>query len=130
MRKFGGTRAKAVIAAGAMLLGGLGVAATASPAQAALSDCDPGSLCAYVGTHYAGTPGQVKGDNKDLLQYDKFKKAKSVFNRGTSCDVRLYVKKDFQGASFLLARGKSVPDLSTFQGGKFKNGIASNKWVC
>jgi hypothetical protein len=130
MGKFGGLRAKAGIAAGAMLLGGLGVAATASPAQAALEDCDSGSLCGYIGTHFAGTPGQVEGDNKDLTQYNKFKNANSVYNRGTSCDVRIYVKKDFQGASYLLVRGKHIPDLNTFQNGKFKNGIHSNKWVC
>lgn len=129
MRKFGGMRAKAGIAAGAMLLGGLGVAATASPAQAAITDCTSGSLCGYVPTNYGGKPGKVSGDNKDLLQYAKFKNANSVANRGKSCDVRIFVKKNYAGASYVLKKGKSIPNLNTFQSGKFKNGIASNKWV-
>jgi hypothetical protein len=131
MRKSKGVRAKAAIAAGAVLLAGLGVAATASPAQAAKSDCDSGALCAWLNTSYVGTPGQVWGNNTDLRQYDKFNNAASVYNNGNSCDVRLYTLKDYEGRTHLLKRGASIAALKTyFDDGRFKYGIASNKWVC
>lgn len=131
MRKSKGVRAKAAIASGAVLLAGLGVAATASPAQAAKSDCDSGALCAWLNTSYVGTPGQVWGNNTDLRQYDKFNNAASVYNNGNSCDVRLYTLKDYEGRTHLLKRGASISALKTyFDDGRFKYGIASNKWVC
>lgn len=129
MRKFGGMRAKAGIAAGAMLLGGLGVAATASPAQASFTDCPSGSLCAFTLTNYGGTPGKVSGDNKDLLQYTKFDYANSVYNNGKSCEVQIFTKKNYEGESTVLKRKGAIPNLDTFADGKFKDGIASNKWV-
>jgi hypothetical protein len=70
IRNFKGVRAKAAIASGAVLLAGLGVAATASPAQAVKSDCDSGALCSWLNTSYVGASGQVWGNNTDLRQYD------------------------------------------------------------
>ncbi|MGW6580560.1 peptidase inhibitor family I36 protein [Streptomyces globisporus] len=131
MRKFQGVRTKAAIASGAVLLAGLGVAATASPAQAAKSDCSSGALCAWLSTSYVGTPGQVWGNNTDLRQYNKFNNAASVYNNGNSCDVRLYTLKDYEGRTYLLKRGSSIAALKTyFDDGRFKYGIAANKWVC
>ncbi|MFQ6854253.1 peptidase inhibitor family I36 protein [Streptomyces sp. 35M1] len=131
MRTIKGVRAKAAIASGAVLLAGLGMAATASPAQAAKSDCSSGALCAWLSSSYAGTPGQVWGNNTDLRQYNKFNDAGSVYNNGNSCDVRLYTLKNYEGRTYLLKRGYSISALKThFADGRFKYGIASNKWVC
>ncbi|MYX04468.1 hypothetical protein GTY72_33365 [Streptomyces sp. SID8378] len=126
-----GVRAKAAIASGAVLLAGLGMAATASPAQAAKSDCSSGALCAWLSSSYAGTPGQVWGNNTNLRQYDKFNNAGSVYNNGNSCDVRIYTLMGYEGRTHLLKRGASISGLRThFSDGRFGSGIASNTWVC
>ncbi|MFJ8862926.1 peptidase inhibitor family I36 protein [Streptomyces sp. NPDC102451] len=131
MRKFIGLRAKAAVASGAVLLAGLGVAATAAPAQAAKADCSAGALCAWLATSYAGDPGEVFGNNTDLRQYNKFNNAASVYNHGNSCDVRIYTLKDYEGRTYLLKRGASIATLKTyFADGRFAYGVASNKWVC
>ncbi|SNB88637.1 MULTISPECIES: peptidase inhibitor family I36 protein [unclassified Streptomyces] len=131
MRKIKGVRAKAAIASGAVLLAGLGMAATASPAQAAKSDCSSGALCAWLSSSYAGTPGQVWGNNTNLRQYDKFNNAGSVYNNGNSCDVRIYTLMGYEGRTHLLKRGASISGLRThFSDGRFGSGIASNTWVC
>ncbi|MFD6281905.1 peptidase inhibitor family I36 protein [Streptomyces sp. NPDC060209] len=130
MRKFIALRTKAAVAAGAVLLAGLGVAATAAPAQAAISDCSAGALCAWLATGYAGDPGEVFGDNTNLRQYNKFNNAGSVYNHGNDCDVRIYTLKDHEGRSYLLRRGHAISNLNTFSDGLFQYGIGSNKWVC
>lgn len=130
MSRLRGIRAKVGIASGAVLLAGLGMGATAAPAQAAQSDCSAGALCAYLATDYAGDPGEVYGDNSDLRQYEKFNNAKSAYNNGNSCDVRIYTLLGYEGSSYLLKRGTGIGDLTTFNGGQFEYGIAANKWVC
>ncbi|NNN31379.1 peptidase inhibitor family I36 protein [Streptomyces sp. S3(2020)] len=114
---------------GAAALAGLGIAATATPANAAWSDCDSGALCAYLGDYGYGTPGQVFGNNTNLEQYNKFNNAESVFNNGNSCDVRLYDEQNYGGNNVILKRGYIVRDLDT-EASTFAQDIASNYWVC
>lgn len=130
MSRIKGIRAKAAVLAGATVLAGLGIGATATPASAAWSDCDAGALCAYLSTSGGGTPGQVFGNNADLRQYNKFNLARSAYNNGNSCDVRIYTLLNHQGSSYLLKRGYAIYDTYTFNNEQFRYGIASNTWVC
>jgi hypothetical protein len=123
-------RKKIAAAASAALLGGLGVALTAAPANAAWSDCSSGALCAYLGDNGAGDPGEVFGNNTNLLQYHKFDNAESVYNNGNSCDVRLYDETGYAGNTWYLDRGYAIYNLDASAGGAFADDVASNLWVC
>lgn len=123
-------RKKLAAVVGTAMLAGLGIAATATPASAAYGDCTPGALCAFLGDNGAGDPGEVFGNNSNLLQYTKFDNAESVFNRGNECDVRIYSKTGYTGYSFILHRGKYVSDLDSWLSGHYADNVASNKWVC
>ncbi|MFB7083854.1 peptidase inhibitor family I36 protein [Streptomyces sp. NPDC056296] len=113
---------------GAAALAGLGIAATATPASAAYSDCSSGALCAYLGDHGAGDPGEVFGDNRDLLQYSKFNNAESLYNNGNSCNVRIYNGLNYSGDSYVLPRGIAIYNLDGHLGGKWADDVASNNW--
>ncbi|MEN3586163.1 peptidase inhibitor family I36 protein [Streptomyces sp. ZYX-F-203] len=121
-----GKRIAAVL--GAAALAGAGLAMTATPASAAYSDCTPGALCAYTGDSGYGSPGKVYGDNTNLLQYDKFNNAESVYNNGNSCNVRVYNGTSYTGSYFTLARGYTIGDLDGYRGGIFADDLASNRW--
>jgi hypothetical protein len=123
-------RTRIAAAFGAAVLAGLGVAATATPASAAYSQCESGALCAYLYDSGTGTPGQVFGNNTNLEQYDKFNNAESVFNNGNSCDVHIYDERNYAGTNALLKRGYAVHDLDSVMDGAFADDIASNYWVC
>lgn len=130
MSRIRAIRAKAAVLAGATVLAGLGIGATATPASATWAQCDAGALCAYLGTSGSGTPGQVWGNNADLRQYEKFNLARSAYNNGNSCDVRIWTLLNRQGSSYLLKRGARIADTYTFNNEQFRYGIASNTWVC
>ncbi|MBC9725782.1 peptidase inhibitor family I36 protein [Streptomyces sp. TRM68367] len=121
-------RHKIATAFGAAALAGLGIAATATPANASYAQCDSGALCAYLGDGGAGSPGQVFGDNRDLLQYNKFNNAESVYNNGKSCNVRIYDEPNYRGDSFVLSRGFRIGNLDAFRSGDFADDLASNNW--
>lgn len=123
-------RTKLAAAFGAAALAGLGIAATATPASAAWSDCSSGALCAYLGDNGSGDPGEVFGDNTNLEQYNKFNNAESVYNNGNSCDVRIYDERNYTGDYWVLERSHYVSNLDTWYNGDFADDIASNKWVC
>ncbi|MFH8442869.1 peptidase inhibitor family I36 protein [Streptomyces sp. NPDC018026] len=123
-------RTRIAAAFGAVALAGLGIAATATPASASWSDCDSGALCAYLGDSGAGTPGQVFGNNTDLLQYNKFDNAESLYNNGNSCDVHIHDELSYRGDSFTLHRGNVVSNLDTWYDGDFADDVASNHWLC
>ncbi|MFI8949307.1 peptidase inhibitor family I36 protein [Streptomyces sp. NPDC053750] len=123
-------RTKIAAAFGAAALAGLGIAATATPASAAWTDCSSGALCAYLGDNGAGDPGEVFGDNTNLLQYTKFNNAESVYNNGNDCNVRVYNGTGYTGSSFLLLRGYTIGNLDSYSGGIFADDLASNRWVC
>ncbi|WP_327317357.1 peptidase inhibitor family I36 protein [Streptomyces sp. NBC_01235] len=122
-------RKKIAAAVGAAALAGLGIAATATPASAAWSDCSSGALCAYLGDSGAGDPGEVFGDNTNLEQYNKFNNAESVYNNGNSCDVRIYDEQNYGGNSFVLHRGNAVYNLDTWYDGTYADDLASNRWI-
>jgi hypothetical protein len=130
MSRIKAIRTKAAVLAGATVLAGLGVGAMAAPAQAAWSDCDGGALCAYLSANGGGTPGQVFGNNSNLRQYNKFNNARSAYNNGNSCDVRIWTLLNREGSSALLHRGNAIYDTHTWNNGQFRYGIASNTWVC
>ncbi|MFC8424801.1 peptidase inhibitor family I36 protein [Streptomyces sp. NPDC057236] len=115
---------------GTAALAGLGIAVTATPASAAWTDCSSGALCAYLGDNGAGDPGEVFGDNTNLLQYNKFNNAESVYNNGNDCDVRIYNGTGYTGSSFLLLRGYVISNLDSYRSGIFADDLASNRWVC
>ncbi|MBE8474358.1 peptidase inhibitor family I36 protein [Streptomyces justiciae] len=122
-------RTRIAAAIGAAALAGLGVAATATPASAAYSDCSSGALCAYLSDNGVGDPGEVFGDNSNLLQYNKFNNAESVYNNGNSCDVRIYDQTGYTGDSFVLHRGYVINNLDAYENGDFADDLASNKWI-
>ncbi|MFH8973320.1 peptidase inhibitor family I36 protein [Streptomyces sp. NPDC017890] len=115
---------------GAVVLAGLGISATATPASAAWSDCDPGALCAYLSDNGGGTPGQVFGDNANLEQYDKFNNAESLYNNGNSCDAHIFDETNYRGNNFILGRGWMIGNLDGVYSGTYADDVASNKWVC
>ncbi|MFE4399978.1 peptidase inhibitor family I36 protein, partial [Kitasatospora sp. NPDC056808] len=118
------------LTAGATLMAGLGLGAISTPAQAAWPACDPGALCAFTSRMGGGSPGRVYGDNKNLRVYDKFARARSVFNNGTQCNVRIYAGTNYSGKSYYLLRGARLIDTheASSAGGVFRNGVGSNKW--
>ncbi|MEU9199298.1 peptidase inhibitor family I36 protein [Streptomyces sp. NPDC048332] len=123
-------RKKLAAALGTAALAGLAIAATATSASAAWSDCSSGALCAYLGDSGAGDPGEVFGDNSNLEQYNKFNNAESVYNNGNNCDVRIFNGTGYTGSYWVLERGYVVSNLDTFRNGIFADDLASNRWVC
>ncbi|QOV36133.1 peptidase inhibitor family I36 protein [Streptomyces ferrugineus] len=121
-------RKKIAAVVGTAMLAGLGIAATATPANAAWSDCSSGALCAYLSDNGAGDPGEVFGDNSNLLQYHKFDNAESVYNNGNNCNVRIHDGLNYTGDSFVLPRGARVSNLDGFRNGDFADDLASNNW--
>jgi hypothetical protein len=121
-------RKKIAAAVGAAVLAGLGIGATATPANAAWTDCSSGSLCAYLGDSGAGDPGQVSGNNSNLLQYSKFDNAESVYNNGNDCNVRVWNGTNYSGSYFTLERGYVISNLDTYRNGIFADDLASNRW--
>ncbi|MET7850516.1 peptidase inhibitor family I36 protein [Streptomyces avermitilis] len=113
------------IALGGAALAAVGALATAGPADAAWSDCPAGSLCAYLGTDGSGDPGTVSGDNNNLLQYNKFNNAESLYNHGNSCNVRIFSGLNKTGSSYVLDRGYTNPTLA---GTVYWHNVASNDW--
>ncbi|MFF4243597.1 peptidase inhibitor family I36 protein [Streptomyces sp. NPDC001822] len=97
---------------------------TATPANAAYSDCPAGALCAYLGTDGAGDPGTVYGDNTNLLQYNKFNNAESLYNNGNNCDVRVYSGLNYTGSVATAYRGWTYSPLYS----PWKDNVASNRW--
>ncbi len=122
-------RKKIAAAASATLLAGLGVTMAAAPANASWSDCSSGALCAYLGDYGSGDPGEVFGDNTNLLQYYKFNYAESLYNNGNSCDVIIHDQTgSHNGDWFLLKRGDTVGNLDGFRSGDFADDVAANHW--
>ncbi|WP_327348970.1 peptidase inhibitor family I36 protein [Streptomyces europaeiscabiei] len=101
---------------------------TAAPANAAWTDCSSGALCAYLSDDGAGDPGEVFGDNSNLLQYNKFDNAESVYNNGNNCSVTIWNETGYSGDAFLLGRGFRLNDLDEFRDGRFADDLASNDW--
>ncbi|MFD8734517.1 peptidase inhibitor family I36 protein [Streptomyces sp. NPDC059618] len=116
--------AKAGIALGSVALATTGALVTAGPANAAWS-CPSGGLCAYLGVNGAGTPGVVYGDNSNLLQYNKFDNAESLFNNGNNCNVRLYSGTGYTGSSYVLDRGYLNGSLANTV---WWHNVAANNW--
>ncbi|WP_338898053.1 peptidase inhibitor family I36 protein [Streptomyces sp. TG1A-60] len=113
------------IALGGLALAAVGTLATAAPANAAWSDCPSGALCAYLGTYGAGDPGTVYGDNNNLLQYNKFNNAESLYNNGNNCNVRIFSGLNKTGSSYVLNRGRTNPTLANTV---WWHNVASNDW--
>ncbi len=111
----------------------IGLVAVPTAAQAGWTDCNSGALCAYLSTDGGGAPGMVYGDNSNLLQYNKFDNAVSLFNNGNSCNVAVYSKKSWQGTRKVLDRGDKQGNLNslwnqlTGWSDLYKN-VASNDW--
>ncbi|WP_369197822.1 peptidase inhibitor family I36 protein [Streptomyces djakartensis] len=119
---------KLMVSKAGVLLGAAALAATtlmtAGPANAAWSDCPSGALCAYLGTGGAGDPGTVYGDNTNLLQYNKFNNAESLYNNGNNCDVRVYSGLNYTGSVATAQRGWTYSPLYS----PWKDNVASNRW--
>ncbi|MER5433761.1 peptidase inhibitor family I36 protein [Streptomyces sp. NPDC002588] len=117
--------ARTGMAVGSIALVATGALATAGPANAALSDCPSGALCAYLGVNGSGDPGVVYADNSNLLQYNKFNNAESLYNNGNSCNVRIYSGLGYTGSSYVLARGYYNGSLANTV---WWHNVASNDW--
>jgi hypothetical protein len=106
-------------------LAATGAVVTAAPASASYSDCPSGGLCGYLGVNGSGTPGVVYGDNSNLLQYNKFNNAESLFNNGNSCNVRIYSGTGYTGYSYVLSRGYFNGSLANTV---YWHNVAANNW--
>jgi hypothetical protein len=101
------------------------VTLAADPAAAA--PCPSGALCAYTSPNYVGTPGDVYGNNRNLLQYARYNNAESVVNNGRRCGVRIYNRLNYGGANVWIPRGYGYTNLYTQNRPMYHN-IASNHW--
>jgi hypothetical protein len=115
---------KVGVVLGTVALAATGALVTAGPANAAYSDCPSGALCAYLGTGGYGDPGTVYGDNDNLLQYNKFNNAESLYNNGNYCDVTVYSGLNHTGSPALAKRGWWYSPLYS----PWKDNVASNRW--
>lgn len=100
---------------------------TAGPASAAWSDCPSGYLCAWTGTNATGTMGKVQYNNTNLLQYNAFNNARSVYNNGASCSVTIFTGVSYTGTSVNLPRKTGYANLYNDNRPFYLN-IASNRW--
>lgn len=123
----------------AFVLGALFVAAPVASAAVAApeadpvttmgwSDCPAGALCAYLSPNGDGTPGKVYEDNANLLQYDKFNNAQSVYNNGNNCNVALFSGLNWSGSRYVLARGYAIYNLNDPGWEPWLRNVASNDW--
>ncbi|MGW1529509.1 peptidase inhibitor family I36 protein [Streptomyces sp. NPDC002159] len=85
--------------------------ATAGTAEAAYN-CPSGALCAYTSTYGGGSRGAVYEDNTDLTGFSQFRGAESLWNAGTSCNVRVYSGRNYTGNYWTLARGTGMYSLN------------------
>jgi hypothetical protein len=114
-------RTLAALAVATTMLG-LGVA---SPANADVDDCPAGALCAWLGEWGTYARGQVYQNNSNLLQYNTFNNAESIWNNGNSCNVRVYNGTNYSGSSYVLQRGYGTGVL---YGTAYYHDVASNRW--
>ncbi|GAA3774788.1 hypothetical protein GCM10022225_73200 [Plantactinospora mayteni] len=115
-------RILAAFGATAMLTTAL-VGIAAAPASA--DPCPSGATCAYTSTNWAGAPGPVYGDNRDLSGFAKWRGAESIYNNGTSCNVYVYSGTGYSGVRYPLARGTGWTTLS---GSSIWHHAYSNRW--
>ncbi len=120
-----GIRKRGAAALAAIALAAAGTVATAGTSHASWSECPAGALCAYLGTNGSGAPGKVYNDNSNLLQYNKFNNAESLYNNGNSCNVRIFSGTGYTGSNYVLSRGWTNPTLS---GTVYWHNVASNDW--
>ncbi len=100
---------------------------TATSANAIVRDpCSSGSLCAYLRfngwSYWNNDPGEVQGDNNNLLQYHKFNYAESLWNNGNSCNV--LVRDSNNGYSTVLSLGEKM----NLGNNPLYHDVASNNW--
>jgi hypothetical protein len=119
------------VSLGALALTGAALLGTAAPANAAWSDCPAGALCAYLDPNGGRDPGTVYGDNRNLLQYNKFNNAESLYNHGNNCDVVVFSGLNYSGFAENITRGTAVYNLYSDQNGRYRplyHNVASNDW--
>lgn len=108
-----------------LVVAGSGLLSTAGTAQAAKSDCPKGYLCAWDKPHFRGKPQRVAGNNANLRKFAKFATARSMFNNGTKCSVRVWAGRGMSGRSVVFKRGAQLHET---KGSVLVNGAGSNKW--
>ncbi|WP_159043905.1 peptidase inhibitor family I36 protein [Streptomyces sp. NRRL S-1521] len=118
-------RKRLVTPAAAVALAGAAVLGTSGPAHAAKADCPRGYLCAWEKPNFQGRMQQVAGDNANLRQYAVFATARSMYNNGAQCSVRVWAGTNFTGDSVVFPRGSQYHDTS---GTPMRNGAGSNRW--
>ncbi|MEU2062495.1 peptidase inhibitor family I36 protein [Streptomyces sp. NPDC013455] len=101
-------------------------------AEAAYS-CPSGALCAYTSTYGYGDRGAVYQDNRDLTGFYQFRGAESLWNAGTSCNVRVYSERNYTGHYWTLARGTGWYSLNDVEnnpelGTALYHHVYSNNW--
>ncbi|WP_234544610.1 peptidase inhibitor family I36 protein [Streptomyces shenzhenensis] len=116
------------LGAAALVLTTLAVADTAEAA-----DCPSGALCAYTSTYESGSRGAVYADNTDLTGLSQFRGAESLWNAGTSCNVRVYSERNYTGHYWTLARGTGMYSLNDVAnnpewGTALYHHVYSNNW--
>ncbi|NLU68255.1 peptidase inhibitor family I36 protein [Streptomyces sp. HNM0574] len=115
----------AAIALSGAVFGGVAGAAGAegkTTGQGAAA-CPKGYFCVWPKKHYQGAMQKVAGNNKDLTRFGGAfgNKVRSAHNNGTSCDVRVFEQKNYQGRTYVFKKGQK----------SYGDGVhlRSNKWV-
>ncbi|WP_030739721.1 peptidase inhibitor family I36 protein [Streptomyces sp. NRRL S-31] len=85
---------------------------TVTTGTAEAADCPSGALCAYTSTYETGSRGAVYEDNRDLTGFSQFRGAESLWNAGTSCNVRVYSERNYTGHYWTLPRGTGMYSLN------------------
>lgn len=103
----------------------VGTMALAPVAEAAPAGCPSGALCAYYSGNYAGSVQKVYQNNTDLTPYANFHYSQggSLYNNGSTNNVRVYAGKNYSGANYELNRGSGWAAI----GSNLPN-IESNLW--
>lgn len=106
----------------------------APPALAAAADCGSGQFCLWTNGNFEGTRQGWTG-NKTSYNSTMSNKATSIYNRGNSCDIRIYADTSYAGHNDLVPRGNQYSNLALWWWGgnpftSWNDQIESHRWVC
>ena len=103
----------------------VGLAAPASPASAAISDCPAGYVCLWATTNYSGQRWQGQSNNPTLPSWID-QNADSLYNNGNTCEAVFWNGTNYTGTrrQFLRHVGYNLDSYG------IQNQFRSQNWDC
>jgi hypothetical protein len=126
-------KARAVIAAGAVLAGAAGLTLVASaPAMASTSSCPSSDFCMWSNSGYGGTI--YKNPNSSSFVGNSFNdQASSAYNHGTSGQaVHVFLDQNYSNSTQVIPKGQKDSDFQwefRSHGGTWNDVISSFYWA-